>query len=551
MKESVLALFVGATVASLIIFLTRELCVSASISQQLTTHNTLHDCGACTVVEDALARDLGEWPAITATTANATIATVQPSIVASLVRVVSDGSNFSMFVDPPRSAEGKPELFYTGMEDTLHGIHEAVAMLARRGEAFDVWFGLNVGDFCMVNRNGDAKAPCDTNVEGSASLRSSSKPAGGIDETTPLVFGTNRDCGRGAQVLAPNMEFYARGDFIFGSRFAQAMNATESVQWSSRNPVPFWRGGANCRRYGQYVDDEEERKKPEVADCIRLDLHKWCKDRQWVERRLADVGYVRDHRSCENDQTVGLSCTDYPPKEPSDVWSWTGKAVAFHPSGHTYSSRLYKVMAVGAAILLDDDPNDEFFYTALRPGVHFIPFGRSTIEPLLEAVHNASANPGRSFTVQGLPYRGHSLDIPVSAASLELMGSRNAAFVREQLNPGCLRCYWMRAVQRLAEAQAANPSADGATFARWAPRPLLPVEEACVWARSPTAEPLSFPQRLMRLPCHTDSSIVAMAVTAAVAAAVAAWRLQSVYCQRDGQRECWPRRYGRIRDTLP
>lgn len=519
MNAVFLAVAAAAAAASLLLLYSGQWQVSVTVPSSATEladehHSALlhgvHDCTSCTVVNAGLTRDLSEWPAITAVTLNATILTVQATIVASLVRIVSDGANVSMFVDPPRLTDGKPAPFYFGMDDMLHGIHEAATILAQRGQRFDVWFGLNAGDFGIVHRHGDARSACnpnlDTELESSSkaastvgnprSLRdsdvtvkvSSSSTLSGIDAKTPLVFGTNRDCGRGAQVLAPNMEFYR--DFVFGTRYAQVVNAS-ATPWNNRSTLPFWRGGANCRRYGRYVDasiNQSRLEQPGVADCIRLDLHKWCTDRKWVERGLADVGYVRDHRSCENGFTVGLSCADYPPKEPSDVWTWTDRAIAFHPSGHTYSSRLYKVMAVGAAVLLDDDPNDEFFYSALRPGRNFIPFDRVAIETLLQTIHDATASPSRSFPARGLPYRGQSLDVMVSKSMLEQMGARNSAFVREQLNSQCIRCYWMRALQLLATAQSGSVDCDGAALARWGP-PLVRVEEACEWARAESANP--------------------------------------------------------------
>ncbi|KAL1507016.1 hypothetical protein AB1Y20_009431 [Prymnesium parvum] len=100
--------------------------------------------------------------------------------------------------------------------------------------------------------------------------------------------------------------------------------------------------------------------------------------------------------------------------------------------GHSSSWRLQFLLATNSAVFKQSSYYWEYYYSALRPYVHYWPFWERSPTDVLQVLENASR--------------------PENDEALRLVGARGCRLAHQLLNPHARQCYW-RALLRLYAAR--------------------------------------------------------------------------------------------------
>lgn len=295
----------------------------------------------------------------------------------------------------------------------VHDLQE----LADQHEVPDVEFVLNVDDYPFVSR---------ARAEGSPPL-----PLFGHYQTTAhndiLCPGGSFREGRYDRLMLCGRSFYR-----------------DKWPWREKLAKGFWQGHPYC---GQHV----------FGRCSRYLIPHLSYQNASA---LLDAGlsfyedrldpYLKQAKCPGARCTVGFAKQgDLPrPASPLGLRRWV--PIDEHPryrfllqlDGHTCSWRMQFLLATNSVVLKQRSYYWEFYYGALEPHVHYVPFWVKSAHDIIDVLPNVSA--------------------PEYDASMRKIGRRGQAFAHRHLNAHARQCYW-RALLALYAARLQRPP----SLARW------------------------------------------------------------------------------------
>ena len=144
--------------------------------------------------------------------------------------------------------------------------------------------------------------------------------------------------------------------------------------------------------------------------------------------------------------------------------AWADSRYLVHVDGIGCSAKLEKALALGSLVLKEESGLLSFFSSLLLPFVHYVPFWRQRPQELLWALAWA---------------RRHGRDA-------ERIAAAGQAFVRRQLSPPSLRCYWALLWAEIAALQRFDPGPQAGQRAYPA---AVPADEFLLQARPRARRP--------------------------------------------------------------
>lgn len=315
----------------------------------------------------------------------------------------------------------------------------------------DVEFVLNVDDYPFINRR--------------RRRRASPPPR------PPLPLFSHYQTTAHADVLCPG------GSFREG-RFDQLMLCgapyySSRWPWRRKRNAGFWRGHPYCGRhlygrcsryllphlsaqnasslldaglsfYEAHLDPYLKQRKS--AGCPQTMGPRLC----WAEAKEGRGGKGRGARQRLARCASASACHEDLPKAAFPLGASKWVPIDAHPryrfllqlDGHTCSWRLQFLLATNSVVLKQESFYWEYYYAALAPHVHYLPFWQQSAHDILGVLPNVSA--------------------PQHAAAMRKVGRHGSAFAHRYLNAHARQCYWRALLLLYAHRLQEPPS-----LARW------------------------------------------------------------------------------------
>ena len=159
---------------------------------------------------------------------------------------------------------------------------------------------------------------------------------------------------------------------------------------------------------------------------------------------LLDVGLVEYEPSHDSERHLNRSLAPLTkaPREPPEAmgrYKWL-----LHLDGHSYSARLQNLLLTNAAVLKQQSMYVEYYYRALQPWVHYIPFYVTAHDDIVEVLQNVSQHD----------------------EAVRLVAHRAQAFAHATLDVDSRTCYWRRLLHGWSHRLAYRPTPDAWPTAR-------------------------------------------------------------------------------------
>jgi hypothetical protein len=181
-------------------------------------------------------------------------------------------------------------------------------------------------------------------------------------------------------------------------------------------------------------------------------IHRFGRCSRYVLPRLAhegrapllDVGLVEYEPSHDSERHLNRSLAPLTkaPREPPEAmgrYKWL-----LHLDGHSYSARLQNLLLTNAAVLKQQSMYVEYYYRALQPWEHYIPFYVTAHDDIVEVLQNVSQHD----------------------EAVRLVAHRAQAFAHATLDVDSRNCYWRRLLHGWSHRLAYRPTPDAWPTAR-------------------------------------------------------------------------------------
>ena len=151
---------------------------------------------------------------------------------------------------------------------------------------------------------------------------------------------------------------------------------------------------------------------------------------------LADVGIV-GYQAADDPELVSHASTPLTAVEPEPLME-VGPRFKYllHLDGATYSNRLQLLLLTGSLVLKQQSRYHEYYYAALDPWTHFVPFYERSPDDILSVLPR----------------------LPANDSALHAVALRGQAFARAHLNVGARMCYWKALLTYWAHLLAYRPT---------------------------------------------------------------------------------------------
>ena len=206
-------------------------------------------------------------------------------------------------------------------------------------------------------------------------------------------------------VLVPSGAF--RMSYLDAKMLARSPAQWEaSLPWARKRPKAYFRGTPYCgiHRFGR---------------CSRYVLPRLAHEGRAPALDVGLVEYEAAHDTERRDhpEYTPLAKAAREPEANAALHKWV-----IHLDGHSFSSRLQHLLLSNSAVLKQESDYVEYYYRALRPWQHYIPFYVSAADDIVEVLANVSEHDEEVHEV----------------------ARRGQAFAHTQLDVDSRFCYWRK-----------------------------------------------------------------------------------------------------------
>ena len=397
----------------------------------------------------------------------------------------------------------QPQRFLTHRSPLIYAVADDLQTLIGMHSVPDVEFVLNVDDYpkarslvaaCAMNASSSSSA---SGGDGSSGRCGSIRGGTGGRARVPMaLFSFTKHERPGEQygdldILIPSGSF--RMSSFEGKLLARSPEGWRAAYpWASKRSAAFFRGTpycgqhnfGRCSRYAlahlsaeQQLARQRSNRQPQPpsqqppsqqppsqqppsqqppSQQQQLRRERW---QRLASSPTLDVGLVEYNPSHDTERSRGVRTYPLPKaaRKPDSVlghYKWL-----LHLDGHSFSNRLQGLLLTNSLVLKQDSPYIEYYYRALQPWRHYVPFYRTSAEDVLEALRNVSEND----------------------ALAEQIARSGQAAAHTLLHVDARMCYWRRLLHGWSRRLADRPTPDAWPHAR----PVVPADYVCGECRRP------------------------------------------------------------------